>query len=734
MRMACCLVCVLGAAAAVAAEGSGPEIIVAPDQPVPCVYVDDPLVLSLKVMEPAEARVSVSLEDTIGRDWNMDLGTLNLPPGVERWYALKGAPAELGYYAVTATMTIGDAVFSRTVGMCRVNRPAQVGRSPLGLTVTGGSWSPGMEYALKNVGVRALRVVSPAADAHAVAQRLNRVGLKAALVLREPDAIALASQPGKLQVGEEWTSLQLPASAPDLLVKFRYKTALPVWAVAGSLDELRAFVAGPAAERVTGVVLEAPAPPDPAARGELARLNLPVSIALSDPAWIRSRSPVRLMTDILELLAGGIVAVYLPDGAMYDVDAGYAPSAALFNAFGTIFGMAEYVGRVPLAKDVNSLLFREGANWILVAWRTGENGDPVQVTLPLEGALSVTASDPFGNPVGEGVTTADGNLAAAVGTVPLLVRGAGGNLIARAAAARAMEIAADLAALPAPAGDLLADGFRQLLETVRKNPAEEGARARYLDLLRQWSQLEIAIAQGTVPRDAALPISRGLLRLTKALAAVEEGRGELFLEPVNEMIAETERLQTMYLTGTPPGNEGVRLRAEQVLADLRNLVGAAETLTASGRKIEAAALASAAQHYGKCLEVYARGRAAQPSMAVQADVVVQPPAPPARPETVKQAETTEKTGTGKEVDAADAAKQPAAKEKNTAAGKKEEPASLEPPAAEGEIVHVVVKGDNPYGIAKKYGVPLDDLLKWNNMTPKSRINIGDKIIIKKGKR
>ena len=46
----------------------------------------------------------------------------------------------------------------------------------------------------------------------------------------------------------------------------------------------------------------------------------------------------------------------------------------------------------------------------------------------------------------------------------------------------------------------------------------------------------------------------------------------------------------------------------------------------------------------------------------------------------------------------------------------------------------MVKGDNPYGIAKKYGVPLDDLLKWNNMTPKSRINIGDKIIIKKGKR
>ncbi|HPU98479.1 MAG TPA: LysM peptidoglycan-binding domain-containing protein, partial [Candidatus Hydrogenedentes bacterium] len=51
-----------------------------------------------------------------------------------------------------------------------------------------------------------------------------------------------------------------------------------------------------------------------------------------------------------------------------------------------------------------------------------------------------------------------------------------------------------------------------------------------------------------------------------------------------------------------------------------------------------------------------------------------------------------------------------------------------------EIIHVVAKGENPYMIAKKYGVSLDDLLKWNNMTSKSRINIGDKIIIRKGKR
>ncbi len=44
---------------------------------------------------------------------------------------------------------------------------------------------------------------------------------------------------------------------------------------------------------------------------------------------------------------------------------------------------------------------------------------------------------------------------------------------------------------------------------------------------------------------------------------------------------------------------------------------------------------------------------------------------------------------------------------------------------------MVASGENPYVIAKKHGVALDDLLKWNNLTRKSRLRIGDKLVIKK---
>lgn len=724
MRSVCFLIVVMGGSVAgstAAAEAVEPEILIAPDQPVPCVYVDDPLIVSLRVAEPAMARVSLKLVDTIGRNWDLDLGSLSLPAGVERWYALKGAPAERGFYAVTVMMTINGSDFSRTVGMCRVDRPARLARSPLGLTITATPWLPELEYAVKTIGVRTLWALVPAGGIQDGAGRLRRAGLKAGLMLRASEAGGLVAQPGKLQIDEEWTGIQLSASAPELFVKFRDKTALPLWAVADTQDGLRAFMAGPGAGLAAGVILEAPALPPPAERAGLAQLNLPVSIALTDPAWVQSRPPARLMVELLEVLAAGISSVLLPLEAVYESGSGYAPPAALFNVFGSVFGQTDYTGWFTVADGVESLLFRDGPNWILVAWRGREEGDPIPVNLPLEGAVSVMVSDPFGNPVEDGVTNANGNLITAVGAVPVLIRGSGGNLIARAAATRAMEIAADLLTLPPPAEELVADGFRSLLETIRNNPAADGARARYLDLLRQWSQLEMSIARGEVPQEAGLPVSRRLVMLSQALAAVEEGRGELFLEPLSEMIAETERLQTMYLTGTPPGSAGVRHRAEQVLTDLRHLVDAADILARSGRKIEAAALASAAQHYGKCLEIYARGSAAIPLSAAAA----KPEAPQdadAKPAMPTPAATPPVTGKR-------SSEKPDVSVVDEAAVKLEPSAEVQPSPA-GEIVHIIAKGDNPTTIAKRYGVALDDLLKWNKMTRKSRLNIGDKIVIK----
>jgi LysM repeat protein len=44
-------------------------------------------------------------------------------------------------------------------------------------------------------------------------------------------------------------------------------------------------------------------------------------------------------------------------------------------------------------------------------------------------------------------------------------------------------------------------------------------------------------------------------------------------------------------------------------------------------------------------------------------------------------------------------------------------------------IHVVAKGENPVGIARKFGVGYDDLLKLNNITDPRRLQIGQKLHI-----
>ena len=55
--------------------------------------------------------------------------------------------------------------------------------------------------------------------------------------------------------------------------------------------------------------------------------------------------------------------------------------------------------------------------------------------------------------------------------------------------------------------------------------------------------------------------------------------------------------------------------------------------------------------------------------------------------------------------------------------------SADAPTGKNKIVHKVVKGDTPGGIAQKYKVSLSNLRSWNNLGSKSVIRIGQKLVI-----
>ncbi len=51
---------------------------------------------------------------------------------------------------------------------------------------------------------------------------------------------------------------------------------------------------------------------------------------------------------------------------------------------------------------------------------------------------------------------------------------------------------------------------------------------------------------------------------------------------------------------------------------------------------------------------------------------------------------------------------------------------------DGSLVYTIVEGDTLFGLSLQYNVPLDDLLRLNNLTKDSILSIGQKIIIKAG--
>ncbi len=65
-------------------------------------------------------------------------------------------------------------------------------------------------------------------------------------------------------------------------------------------------------------------------------------------------------------------------------------------------------------------------------------------------------------------------------------------------------------------------------------------------------------------------------------------------------------------------------------------------------------------------------------------------------------------------------------------GPTDTPLPTRTPRGDGAVVHVVQSGDTLSGISVQYGVSLDDLLKLNNLTRDSILNVGQEIVVKPG--
>ena len=58
--------------------------------------------------------------------------------------------------------------------------------------------------------------------------------------------------------------------------------------------------------------------------------------------------------------------------------------------------------------------------------------------------------------------------------------------------------------------------------------------------------------------------------------------------------------------------------------------------------------------------------------------------------------------------------------------------NLRAAAAPAETTHKVSTGQNPTTIARRYGVKISDLYKWNNWPKNHVLQVGDTVVIRKG--
>jgi len=132
MRFIAVLVAASGLAAVAPAEFA---VTIAPDQPIPHVYVDDVLVLEIASDRDVAAHVRVAISDAAGAEEPALDSDMPLRAQGIRWIPLENVALRRGRYIARVTIEAGGETSESTHPFCRIDRPASVQAPPVGATI-----------------------------------------------------------------------------------------------------------------------------------------------------------------------------------------------------------------------------------------------------------------------------------------------------------------------------------------------------------------------------------------------------------------------------------------------------------------------------------------------------------------------------------------------------------------------------------------------------------------------
>ncbi len=698
------------------------DIHVAPDQPLPFVYVDDPLIVEFRATEDVDATVLLHLRGSHDVE-PLSHGPISLPLRAHgaRWYAIEDGPKTRGYYTVEVEITAGAHQLKKKRRFCRIDR--RLSSPPLPVWVETRD-SPGRAlHALRAINLDTVLVDGGRPEAIEDGAAVLREGFRLMLChdASQPGAAALSEVAASFADGvARWDISAVEVELELAPVVAALSTAASNAPIALRCEKPHQFerLLRQGAGRYTRLAVLS---------GELARPEVVLELRqVAERAGYEgwefaaaaraggnalAQGPAAMQW-IFGMWAAGAAHTGLPLGILYD---GELTEAFVFlNGLGHRFAGTAYGGSLEFSAPVQAPLFRDGSRWMLALWT--EDGSQQDVSLPVGDAQGLLLSDALGNemacPAAEG-----GELLIPANGALRYLSGEGGRLLGLAALGVAQREARDILE-NAVFGEVLANAVKTAVSHVAQDVGGETSRADFLAILRSLPRLEGQWHAGRLDQSVAVPAMAALARLERALGAVEQYRGAVFIEPLPDTLARCEEYQSLYLTGSI-GPAKARQRGDWLLREVRRLMEEAEELAASGRPIEASAVALLAEWRARGLEY--TGDAVIKEDFAEEDEELEGEIPEVEPGAPVEQAPAESP----------AAADPSAEEvvppvPEAAATRTPD---TPPTPAVPRKTHTVASGDNPSVIANKHDIELDKFLTWNGLSRRSVLHIGDEYFV-----
>lgn len=577
------------------------EVRIAPDQPLPHVYLDEPVILELRADMPTVATVHVHVTPEGAEPVDLDLGSTSLSGAGPEWFALDGLPLRRGRFDLEVSISTAAEIEHRRLTFWRIERPARV--TPVPVSVKGDGLTAAAYPALAACGIRALRYTT-----NRVPEDPEWLRTLNELHLSLEGSAAVPADPGVLGDATQWL---IDAASPGAFAVTANAWAgrgLPgrMGAVVRTPEDAAALLQGPAAEAISLLVWETG---EPTRRGiealhraaeEAGRENLAIQVRDGRPAGPDGPPPERVIRDLLLARAAGAAHIEVaPEHVLAGGQLG--PAYSYFAGLAYRFPYMRHAGELPVAPPVYALVFRRDGLWVLAAWTTGE---PTALSLDLDGARDLQMTDPFGNPLDTPPVGADGATALPIGPQPVYLSGRGGSILRQAAAYTVQREAQGF--VEAERGRHVPDDLAAVMTALAESGVDAADRLDYFTLLRGFPWLEAQWRAGALDTAQAIPAMAAIARLCRHMAVVEQEDGDAFIEPLHDTLAKCNDYKSEYLTGGAADGSTIA-RGDWLMHEVDRLMRDARRLDALGRPVEACAVAAMAEWRARALDATANG-------------------------------------------------------------------------------------------------------------------------------